>query len=113
MAKKAKVKMIGRKRSQTRRDRKLFSRAWEGRNWRIIVSVHTYEGGSPKLQLTREKTSKKYEHNPFAKLGRLSREEMDGIMPLMQEAMTHMGNAPKKVQTPQRHRIKKDSKENS
>lgn len=72
-------------------DKKIFSRAWEGKTWRIIVSVHAYKGGSPKLMLTRERTGRKFENAPFAKLGRISKEEMMGIYPLLQEALFHMG----------------------
>ncbi|MDD5217864.1 MAG: hypothetical protein PHN49_11850 [Candidatus Omnitrophica bacterium] len=71
-------------------DRKIFSKAWEGNSWRIIVTVSSYKGLPPKLLITREKSGRKYENRPFAKLGRLSKEEVAGLIPMMQEAMLHM-----------------------
>ncbi|MFZ5802647.1 MAG: hypothetical protein ACOY3K_06030 [Candidatus Omnitrophota bacterium] len=72
------------------RDRKIFSRAWEGKNWRIIVGVYSYEGTRPRLQLSREKIGKKFQNRPYAKLGRLSKDEVEGILPILQEALHHM-----------------------
>lgn len=67
----------------------LFSREWESDNGKIIVSVHCYNKGAKKLQLARE--IKDREGNfAFAKLGRLSRNEVEGILPLIQEALKLM-----------------------
>jgi len=71
-------------------DRKIFSKTWVGKNWQIEVTVYSYQGGRPKLQLTRQKATRS-QHRPYAKLGRLSRDELDGIMPFLQEALHHMG----------------------
>jgi hypothetical protein len=82
-----------RTRSEAKRDnyeRTLFTKVWEGRSWRLIVGVYSYKGGKPKLMITREHASRKYMNAPFAKLGRFSKEEVLGIMPLMTEAMKHM-----------------------
>lgn len=67
-------------------DEEVFSKAWEAsEGGKIVVSVHSYNKGAKKLQITRELQDR--EGKPvFAKLGRLSKEEIEGIMPLIQEA---------------------------
>lgn len=70
-------------------DEKLFSKDWENETGKIVVSVHSYNGGQKKLQITREIKDK--EGNPaFAKLGRMSKEEIQGALPLIQEALAAM-----------------------
>jgi hypothetical protein len=54
-----------------------------------VVSVHSYRNGPKKLQITRE--IKDREGNfIFARLGRLSKEEIEGILPIIQEAIKIM-----------------------
>lgn len=66
-------------------DTQLFSKFWENETGKIIVSVYSYNNGPKKLQITRE--IKDRNGNPsFAKLGRLSKNELEGIFPLIQEA---------------------------
>lgn len=70
-------------------DEQLFSKSWENDTGKIVVSVYSYNGGQKKLQLTREIQDR--EGRPgFAKLGRLSKEEAQGILPLIQEALNSM-----------------------
>jgi len=70
-------------------DEQLFSKFWENETGKIIVSVYSYNNGPKKLQITRELQVR--EGRPaFAKLGRLSKEELGGILPLIQEAMAIM-----------------------
>lgn len=70
-------------------DEQLFSKAWEEENGKISISVHSYNKGSKKLQIVRE--IKNQDGNfTFVKLGRLSKEEIQGILPLIQEALTKM-----------------------
>ena len=70
-------------------DEELFSKAWEDENGKIVVSVHSYNKGAKKLQLARE-IKDKVGNAAFAKLGRLSKIEVKGILPLIQEAMAVM-----------------------
>ena len=70
-------------------DVELFSKSWDNDTGKIIVSVHSYNNGPKKLQITREIKNKEG-NATFAKLGRLSREETEGILPLIQEAMKSM-----------------------
>jgi hypothetical protein len=70
-------------------DEKLFVKELESDGVKVVVSVHSYNNGAKKLQLVRE--TKDAEGNwRFGKLGRLSKLEAEGILPLITEAITHM-----------------------
>jgi predicted transcriptional regulator len=70
-------------------DEQLFSKSWENDTGKIVVSVYSYNNGAKKVQITRELQDR--EGRPaFAKLGRLSKEELQGILPLLQEAQSVM-----------------------
>jgi hypothetical protein len=70
-------------------DEQLFSKFWENDTGKIVVSVHSYNNGPKKLQIIREVKSREGQPN-FAKLGRLSKDELEGILPLIQEALQAM-----------------------
>lgn len=70
-------------------DEELFSKVWENDTGKIVVSVHSYNNGPKKLQLTRELKGREGAA-AFAKLGRLSKDEIQGILPLIQEAIAVM-----------------------
>lgn len=70
-------------------DRKIFSKTWERGIWKIIIGVYSYKGEKPKLDISREKTGPRHEGRPY-RLGRLSKDELEGILPIIQEAMHHM-----------------------
>lgn len=71
-------------------DECLFSQSWESGRQRVTVSVYSYNKGPKKLQITRE--NKGPEGNfRFAKLGRMTKEETEAILPLIQEALSRMG----------------------
>lgn len=67
-------------------DEQLFERSWENETGKIVVSVHSYNNGPKKLQIVREIKGREGNFN-FAKLGRLSKEELEGILPFIQEAV--------------------------
>jgi hypothetical protein len=70
-------------------DNQLFSKILETDGGRITVSVYSYNNGPLKLQVVRE--NKDSEGNfRFAKLGRLTKEEAQEIIPVIQEALGHM-----------------------
>ena len=70
-------------------DAQLFCKAWENEGGKIVVSVCSYNNGPKKIQIVREVADR--EGRPtFAKLGRLSKEEIQGILPLIQEALKIM-----------------------
>lgn len=70
-------------------DEELFSKSWENEEGRIVVSVHSYNRGIKKLQITRQGRNREGQLI-FVKLGRLSKEEILGIMPFIQEALAIM-----------------------
>jgi hypothetical protein len=70
-------------------DEQLFSKSWEADSTKITVSVYSYNNGPKKLQITRENRAADGNFR-FTKLGRISKEELDAIMPLIQEAAENM-----------------------
>jgi hypothetical protein len=70
-------------------DECVFKKIWENENERLTASIYSYNKGTKKLQLTRENKNSQGELR-FAKLGRLTKEEIDALLPLIQEVRTHM-----------------------
>jgi hypothetical protein len=70
-------------------DEKVFSKSWDGENERLTVSVFSYNKGQKKLQISREAKDANGEYR-FGKLGRLRKDELEAILPLMQEALKNM-----------------------
>ena len=71
-------------------DEQVFAKAWEHEAGRLVVGVYSYNGGPRKVQIRRE--PKEEGGRPtFAKLGRLTKEELQGILPLLQEALGQLG----------------------
>lgn len=70
-------------------DENLFSESWESDSERLTVSVYSYNKGAKKLQISRENKNNEGELR-FAKLGRLTKDEINGIFPLIQKALNFM-----------------------
>jgi hypothetical protein len=70
-------------------DKELFTANAEFERGRINVSVMAYNEGVPKLQITRENKNASGEFT-FTKLGRLSKEELEAIVPLIEKAKGSM-----------------------
>ena len=70
-------------------DETLFSKAWEGENERLTVSVLSYNKGTKKIQIARENKGFQGDFK-FAKLGRMNKEELEGILPMIEEALQFM-----------------------
>ncbi len=70
-------------------DEQLFSKYWENETGKIVVSVYSYNKGLKKLQISREIKDKEGNYS-FAKLGRMSKDELTGVLPIMQEALSAM-----------------------
>ncbi len=70
-------------------DEKVFSKAWESEVTKITVGVYSYNKGAKKLQVTRENRDANGDFR-FTRLGRVSKEELEGILPLIQEAAAQM-----------------------
>ena len=71
-------------------DQELFSKAWENDMGRLVIGVYSYNGGPRKVQIKRE-LKEEAGRPSFAKLGRLTKEELQGILPLLQEALGQLG----------------------
>ncbi|MDD3297211.1 MAG: hypothetical protein PHU64_07655 [Candidatus Omnitrophica bacterium] len=70
-------------------DQKIFAQTWESESTKITVSVYSYNNGPKKIQITRENRDAHGDFR-FTKLGRLTKEEIESILPLIQEAVTNM-----------------------
>ncbi len=71
-------------------DERLFAKSWEGNGSKLTVGVFSYNKGAKKVQISRELAGD--EGKPgFAKLGRMTKEELQGILPLLGEALGVMG----------------------
>ena len=66
-----------------------FTKSRETELDRVTVSVYSYNKGTKKVQLSRNVRDSQGEFK-FAKLGRLTKEEVEGILPLIQEALPLM-----------------------
>ncbi len=70
-------------------DEQLFAKSEDTENGRLTVSIYSYNGGQKKIQISRE-TKDKQDNLKFAKLGRVSKDEMGSLMPILQEALSNM-----------------------
>ncbi len=70
-------------------DESLFSKSWETDSDRLTVSVRSYNKGPKKLQITRESRNAQ-DQLRFTKLGRMTKEETEALLPLIQEAIKQM-----------------------
>ncbi len=70
-------------------DECVITKSWENDEEKLTASIFSYNKGIKKLQLTRENKNSKGELR-FAKLGRLTKEEIDAILPLIKEVRTSM-----------------------
>ena len=70
-------------------DESLFSKPQESESGRLTVSIYSYNKGTKKLQITRENRDSEGGFM-FAKLWRMTKEEVEAVLPLMQEALKHM-----------------------
>jgi len=70
-------------------DQSLFSKSSDTENGRLTVSIYSYNGGQKKLQISRE-TKDREDNLKFAKLGRITKDEMTALIPMIQEALSKM-----------------------
>ena len=68
-------------------DEEIFTETKEFGDTRIKVSVFSYNKGQKKLQLSRENNIDGWR---FVRLGRLSKEDLEGALPVIQKAMETM-----------------------
>ena len=67
----------------------VFAKSWENDDERLTASIYSYNKGIKKLQLTRENKNSQGGYK-FVKLGRLAKEEIEALLPLIEEARGHM-----------------------
>ncbi len=70
-------------------DESSFSESKESEAGRLTVGVYSYNKGAKKLQITRENRGPEGDFR-FAKLGRMTKEEAESVLPLIQEALKSM-----------------------
>ena len=71
-------------------DKELFGEEAKFETTKIRVSVMCYNGGMKKLQLARENLNVDDGDWRWSKLGRMTKEESQAVLPLMQKALEHM-----------------------
>lgn len=70
-------------------DKEVFTKSYENDDGKITVSVHSYNNGPKKLQVVRENRDQEGGLR-FAKLGRMTKDEVHAVLPLIQEAISNM-----------------------
>jgi len=70
-------------------DKEIFAETAAFETTRIKVGVYSYNEGEKKLQISRENMNQNGEWS-FAKAGRMFKDEVEAILPLMKKALEHM-----------------------
>ena len=70
------------------KDEEITKEELERGHYKLIVSLHSYDGGQIKLQLGRVNFSEKGEQ--YAKLGRLSKEDLLQLLPVIEKMIPQM-----------------------
>lgn len=70
-------------------DRKLFDTYWQKNDGRIRVAIYSYDNGVKRIQIHRERQSIDGEWR-FSYLGRLTKEEVENLLPLLKAAVEKM-----------------------
>lgn len=70
-------------------DAEIFKSSQEFEDTKVTVGVFSYNGGEKKLQLSRENKTPQEEWR-FAKLGRMTKPEIQAILPLINQAVERM-----------------------
>ena len=71
-------------------DKELFSESVEFETTKITVSVFSYNEGTPKIQISRQNKNQTSGEFTFSKLGRMTKEEAQAVLPLIQKALGSM-----------------------
>ncbi|MBN2102313.1 MAG: hypothetical protein JW716_05580 [Candidatus Aenigmarchaeota archaeon] len=71
-------------------DKEIFSESADFDKTKITVSVFSYNDGTPKVQLSRETADMASGEMKWAKLGRMTKEETEAILPLISRALEKM-----------------------
>ncbi|MBD3163609.1 hypothetical protein GF323_00235 [Candidatus Woesearchaeota archaeon] len=71
-------------------DNKLFSETKEFETTRLTVGVFSYNSGEKKLQISRENRNPNTGDWTFSKVGRMVKEEVEAVIPMMQKALEEL-----------------------
>jgi len=71
-------------------DKELFGEEFEFETTKIRVSVMSYNEGQKKLQISRQNRNQNSGEYSFSKLGRMTKEEAEKVLPLMTKAIEKM-----------------------
>ena len=69
-------------------DKQVFAKSHEGDGTKITVSIYSYNNGPTKLQISRENQDAEGQWR-FSKLGRMTKDEFQAVLPLLQEVLNH------------------------
>jgi len=69
------------------KDKEIFNETLQQEKSKLVVSVYAYNNGKPKLQISRNLLDQKSNTYIFAKLGRLSKDELSQMLPVINKAM--------------------------
>ena len=67
-------------------DKQVFAKSFESESTKVTVCVYSYNNGPKKLQISRENADAEGQWR-FSKLGRMTKEELQGILPYLEEAV--------------------------
>ena len=67
-------------------DKQMFAKSHEAEGTKVTVSIYSYNNGPKKLQISRENQDTEGGWR-FSKLGRMSKDEVQAILPFLQEAL--------------------------
>tara|TARA_B100001971_G_C18219108_1_gene555910 strand:- start:756 stop:989 length:234 start_codon:yes stop_codon:yes gene_type:complete len=70
-------------------NKEIFAEEAKFETTKIIVGVYSYNEGEKKLQLSRQNMNQNGEWS-FAKVGRMFKDEVEKVLPLMQKALEKM-----------------------
>jgi stress response protein SCP2 len=70
-------------------DKELFSETKEFETSKLKVGVYSYNDGEKKLQISRETRNQDGEWK-FAKVGRMFKDEVEAVIPVMRKALDSM-----------------------
>jgi len=71
-------------------DKEVFGEDAKFETTKVRVSVMSYNENTPKLQLSRENLSNTDGEWKWSKLGRMTKEEVEQVLPIIQKAIENM-----------------------
>ncbi len=71
-------------------DKEVFADSVEFETTKITVSIFSYNEGMPKIQFSRNNRNQNTGDWGFAKLGRMTKQEIEAALPIIQKAVEKM-----------------------